>query len=502
MRTIPLLTASFLTLAAGAPALAAPATSQGARAIEQGYAAYLSNAVVDKGIVSVAPDGDSYVVTWNLQKAVQLTDPPANSVKIDKFVYRLTPGANGVWTLKGDAFPNFAFKGGDKALSDAALSMKGFHVDGVYDPQAPEMVKGALVADRMDGAFQMDQNGAASSVVFAQEGLALNLVVKAGADGAGYDVVQTQTLKGLTETVGPAKSEGGGGGAVGGVKGEDPKPAAAAPDGLNLTYKMSGVSGTSTILGLRAAELADLWKYLVAHLADAAPPPDFKTKLKVALPLWKDLTANADVSDLGVETPLGTGGAKAFGETLHISGLTDKGVARIALKVDSLAIDSPLAPPWAASLSNLSLDFDLGVSGDGWGKIANIVLDDPKFGDKDLSPETNAAVVKTFLGGAPKLTLAPGRLTTPVIDLTFEGSAALTGGAPKGTLRITADGLDKTLALLGDIAQYQPDARGAMLGVTFVKGLAKTDGGRLVWDVEIDGEGAVKVNGQLMPTGK
>ena len=42
------------------------------KAIEQGYVDYFSHAVVDKGIVSVAPDGEDYVVAWDLQKAIDL----------------------------------------------------------------------------------------------------------------------------------------------------------------------------------------------------------------------------------------------------------------------------------------------------------------------------------------------------------------------------------------------------------------------------------------------
>ena len=55
---LPRLLPALAAIAAASPALASPATSDGARQLEQGYADYLTRAVVDKGVVSVTPDGD------------------------------------------------------------------------------------------------------------------------------------------------------------------------------------------------------------------------------------------------------------------------------------------------------------------------------------------------------------------------------------------------------------------------------------------------------------
>lgn len=525
MRHAPLLSASLLTLVSGA-ALADPATPEIAKSIQQGYVAYLTQAVVDSGVLSVVPDGESYLVTWNLQKAVDLTNPPKGAVKVENLTYRLTPGPNGVWTLKGDKFPKFALKGDKKTLASGGMSATGFHIDGVYDPRGPEFVTAKIGADKIDGAFEIEQGGTPSAMTIVQDGLTVDLHAKQGAAGAGIDVVANQTVRGLVETIGAAAAAADGakggevmkGGAVkrggGTMKGTDDdeedakddsnKDDSAPASAANMTYKMSGLTGQSLIAGLRVQEMSDLWKYVVQHINDAAAPAELKPRLKAALPLWKDLTARAEVGDMNIETPMGSGTAKSFGETIHVSGLSDKGVAQFAIKLDNLAIQSPMAPPWTASFTPVSIDVDVSASSDGWDKIANIVLDDPKFGDKgDMSPETNAAVLKTVMGGNPKVTLAPGHLKTPSIDMTFEGAVTMPGGAPKGNFHITADSLDKTLAVLSDIAKDQPDAQGAMLGVTFVKGLAKTgDGGRLVWDVEVGANGAVKINGQAMPTGK
>ena len=77
----------------------------------------------------------------------------------------------------------------------------------------------------------------------------------------------------------------------------------------------------------------------------------------------------------------------------------------------------------------------------------------------------------------------------------------MTSGAPTAHFNVSADSLDKTIALLEDFAKVQPEAQSALLFVTLLKGLATTDaGGRLVWEIECSG-GAVTVNGSPLPNG-
>ena len=118
-----------------------------------------------------------------------------------------------------------------------------------------------------------------------------------------------------------------------------------------------------------------------------------------------------------------------------------------------------------------------------------------------LSDDAEAKIQRVFLSGQPKLILRPGRLKIPTLDLTYEGEASLDKGQPGGKAHITAGSLEKTIALMQELAADSPDIQSAMLGVAFVKGLAKTGAdGRLVWDIQVDGAGGVTVNGTPMPT--
>ena len=47
--------------------------------------------------------------------------------------------------------------------------------------------------------------------------------------------------------------------------------------------------------------------------------------------------------------------------------------------------------------------------------------------------------------------------------------------------------------------ESEPDARQFLFLATFVRGLAKSEGGRLVWDIDYVAPNAFRVNGQLFP---
>src|SRR6202453_3509344 len=128
-------------LSSGA-ALAASATPEGAQAILQGYAAYFSQAVVDKGIVTAEPRGDDYLVTWNLQKALEAANAPTGAFHVDSFSYVLTPGAGEAWNVKADHFPQVAFDvPTDKGQASGSVAFDGFHFDNAYDPEADEFLR-------------------------------------------------------------------------------------------------------------------------------------------------------------------------------------------------------------------------------------------------------------------------------------------------------------------------------------------------------------------------
>jgi hypothetical protein len=471
-----------LAFSSGA-ALAASATPEGAQAILQGYAAYFSQAVIDKGIVTAEPRGDGYLVTWNLRKALEAADAPKEAFRLDNFSYVLTPGAGEAWNVKADHFPQVAFDVPTvKGQASGAVAFDGFHLDDAYDPQADEFLRSTIGVDTMTGAFHVAEGAQVSDFEFSQDALTVETRAKPSADGAGIDVTLAQAFKRLTETISAPQPDGG-------------PPA-------EITYTMGGAVSGATLTGLRAKEIGELWKYLVAHADQPGPPPDLKPLLLSILPLWREIRTDAKLDDLQFQMPFGTATMKSLGESIDLSGFTASGFAEFGVKLEDLEVSSTLLPGWVSSLSPASFDLSVRLTGEDWDQAARIALDDPHFGDSgDLSPETSDQITQVLLAGHPKVVLTPGHLKIPALDLAFEGEASVAAGAPTAHLNVSADSLDKTIALLEDFAKVQPDAQSALLVVTLFKGLATTSAdGRLVWEIESSG-GAVTVNGSPLPTG-
>ncbi len=475
---------AIVLLVAAAPAAAA-ATSDGAAQLARSYADYFTRAVIDKGVVSVTPDGDGYVVAWDLEKAMALLGADAGALKMQPFTYRLTPAGDGPWRLEAQNLPSVALEGPSGADHfSGSLDFHGFQLDGVYDPAESDFLRSRLGVDAIVGKFNESEATQATEIEMAQSGLVGEMRAKSSAAGAGVDVAYVQSIKSLGQTV-------------------VIKPASGDSQPATVAYSIGAVGGAITLSGLRAREIGDLWKYVVAHNDDKEPSDGLNAKLGAALPLWNDFKLDADLHDFSVETPVGRATIKSLAEKLGLSGLTPLASAEFGVAFDSLAFESANAPAWSARLTPISLSLDLQFSGRGVDQAAQLALQDPGLaGGGELTPETQDRIDAALLAGDPKLTLAPGRLTMPALDLAFAGEASTTNGAPSGHFTVSADSLDKTLELLQDIAKDEPDAQMAILGVTFIKGLAKTGpDGRLVWKIDID-EAGVTINGEPLPTGK
>lgn len=477
---------AFLVIAASSAGLAAPATSEGAKEIEQRYVDFFSKAVIDNGVVSVAPDGEDYVVAWDLQKALDLAGPPKGALRIERFSYTLTPAGEGAWTIKADRFPSLAFDvPTDKGKATGTLDLSGFHLETAYDASQVNFLRSVVAAESLAGKFHIADVARSADIDLAESGISVETRAKTSDSGAGVDVAVAQSVKSLTETVAAPPPTGQG-----------------AP--IKMTYNVGGGVGGAAITGLRAREIGDFWKYVVAHMDDADVPAQWKQRLRAALPIWTNLQANAEFHDLTLHTPMVDATLKTLGETVGLSGLIADGAAEIGVKIDELAFKSALLPSWADELSPASLSLNLRVAGKGLDEVAELALDDPNFGGQDdLSPETQDKISQIVLAGRPRLVLSPGRFTTPLLDLAFEGEASADTGAPSARFTFSADGLDKTIALLDEIARSEPDLQTAVLGVTFLKGLATTGPeGRLVWKVEVTQGGEVLVNGTPLPSDK
>jgi hypothetical protein len=371
-----------------------------------------------------------------------------------------------------------------------SIKANGFRLDGVYEPALGAFRSSAWRAEEVDfKIYTLDPaKSETQDIQFHQLGVAID--------------TQAADAGGAVTTKFREKDEG----AHQTLLLTHPAVGAASPPPTNSVYSQGPSEIEGSYEGLRTTQLLDLWRFLVA-LADRDDPDaaigaqnELRAKLLAMLPLWDNVNATATIRDVAIETPGIAISVKTLSETLAIGGLDARSDLRLALKLDDFSLKSPLIPAWIQPLTPTAVDFDMKLSVAGLDKVARVAIEDFDFAAKPpLSAISDAKIAAILAAGDPKLTLAPGRLTSPSLDLTFEGELALTP-KPAGRFKVTADALDKTLAVLAEAADADAQMQPAVLGVTFLKGLAKQDGnGRLAWEIEIDGDGAVTVNGMAMP---
>jgi len=480
-----------LGLAIG-PARAEPATPEGAKAIEQGYARYFGRTLLERAIVSIAPRGDDYVATLDLQKALELLDVPAKGLRAEAFALAMTPMAGGAWKVKADHWPAIAL---DMPTSsghiNGAIEARDFRFDQVYDPNRPDFLASALTLGGLDATAHIrDADAAAPAAIEVRQGAMAVATRATTAPGGAIDVALKQTSGEFAERVD--------------MRG---KAGPEAQDAGNLTYSYKTATMDVAIDGLHARAIDALWRWLAARgAADLAPADreELRAMLRDLAPVWDNFQLGATIQDISYDMALGHVGMKALTQTLRASGLTAHGDYGFGVKLDRLTVKSALLPSWISALTPASLDLDLNFAIAGLDEAARVAIDELDVGGKEpVSPATADRLRAILLAGAPKLSLAPGRFTTPTLDLAFEGELAIAKPAPAGHFKISADSLDRTLALLQTLGQDGAEMQGAMLGVTYLKGLATTGpDGRLVWLIAVGADGEVTVNGTPMPRGK
>jgi len=455
--------------------------AQAARAFEESYAAYFGRTVLDKGIVKATADGASVVVVWDLQKAAEALDAPPNALKIGPFSYRLTPGDDGVWTLNSDALPRIEFDAPqDRERVRGVFDFDGFALEGRWDPNREPFLTSRLKLAALNCDLTNLDPDNATRVHIAESDITFDLRAQSAVNG-GVDVAMANAAGAMSETV---------------------RIGDAPPDASNfVAIDASGASGVVAASALKAQEIGQFWRYAVAHQDDRPAARRAFELANAALPLWNEIGGQAVLRGVKARSTLGAADIKSLGESFTSSGLVDEGKLQFGFDFQDLAVNFPGAPPWAASLTPASLKIAFGVSDSGVGKAARLLLTDPSAGNGGVSPETSEAMDRAIRDGHPKLILAPSRLKTPAIDLAFQGEAELKPEIKSARLKVSADSLDKAMAIVADLAQDQPDMRQALLTLSLFKGLAKTDAdGRMSWDVVVEGD-AVSVNGAPLSGG-
>jgi hypothetical protein len=148
-----------------------------------------------------------------------------------------------------------------------------------------------------------------------------------------------------------------------------------------------------------------------------------------------------------------------------------------------------------------SFEFQVEAGIGGLDRAARLALDDGEFFKSGkLSDDAKAQILQTLSAGRPRVAIHETRLATPLVDATLEGAATFDAGGPEAHAKVTASDLDKLMETLAKIGETQPNARQLLYLATFARGLAKSEDGRLVWDIEYSAPNELRVNGQVLST--
>ena len=462
--------AALAALLIASPALADPATPEGASAALARYAAVIGQAAVDKGAVSVKPDGDSYVVTWTLDaiipKPKSIGDP---IVSVAPFSYRETPKGEGAFAWHADSFPKISIS--DNSDEPGTLLINGDMVliDVDFDPHAPEPLHATADIGKFSVDFTLKKSDGPVDYHATTADQHVDVVAKKGAADGTVDLTLRNTASSGVQRL-AASIEAAKGAEVDATLNEGTRHAAIA------------------IQGLRSDALGAVAAYLAAHKDEAAleEDPQMADLIKAAIPFFDHFALTGDQSGDKLVSAVAVGGFDKTDLAIESTGAAPDDRARLHIAFDKLTAASPLLPAWTASVFPLSFDMDWRVEFHGLDKAAALAVESGGNGDGDA--------IQGAITQQPARLDAKASLRSPIIALDATSQATLTP-PPSGTTHVTADGLDKLADLIKKIGLDPHDTQQYLAMLAAVGKIARKDAdGHLAWDVQGAGQD-VRING-------
>lgn len=118
----------FLATTGAAPAIALPATAEGAAAITSALQTYVGS---KPGVVTAKPQGDTYELTPDLSPFADAADTIGATVTLSPFVMHVTDNGDGTWGIAQDQSLSFAMSVPGEI--DMTMSVGSLTYSGTYD---------------------------------------------------------------------------------------------------------------------------------------------------------------------------------------------------------------------------------------------------------------------------------------------------------------------------------------------------------------------------------
>jgi hypothetical protein len=469
--------ALLLILTGGVASAAAEVSEEGARALADDLAVYLGRGAIVDGILKVAPAGDVYQVTIDLQKAADGLKAPGADVdlKVAPFTFKAAPAAGGTWTVTSDSFPSISVRQKKPAGEETVeIAVSGYKFDGIYDPKLAAFSSGTLNSSGMSFTSRSSEGD-----VVAQYGETTGTMSAQAAANGGVTATFQQKSASLVETIA--------------MKGETPMAIKFTTGEIGMDVSVEGARGQSML------QIVSFFAQNPEGPKIVAGQDDLRMRLKAALPLWESTGGRVTARDIAVESPFGAFKMAEFGETITMSGLRKEGRYDIRISMKGFEAPPGILPAWTSSILPKDLDIAANVSGFDLEAASRLLVDTFDLTKPEPWTKEDQAKLWALLSeGSLKVTLPPSSLTSPSLTLSFEGEATVMPQPVVAKAKVTADGLDATLAGLQGSSDPDPNRAQALMVLGMAKGLAKMDGEKAVWEIEAGKDGSISVNGQQM----
>lgn len=466
---------SLIPLLMASTAIAEPATDAGVARLTAAFQTYLGGT---EGLVTVVANGDVYDLTFDATPLIAKGKDAGVTGSFSSMEFTLEDNGDGTWNVSREQ--PLALTVSVPNAMDIKVEVASETFEGVFDEN---LMTFSSLKDEINGMkiseTITDPSGLVTTADISMDNATLNGTAAAGANG-GVDSTLTMTATGLTEALSTPAG-----------KGQPSVPVTIKAESLTEDFKGSG---------LALDGIYKLAAWFTAHPSPEAIEADkagLKAALTAAMPFFGNMAGSGKVSKLSVDTPIGVVGLDEVAFTVDMNGAVADGKFREGISLSGLTLPAGLVPDWAAPIlpKKLSLDVQVTDFDAAAGITAAMGAFDLPAGMADTT-ELTQKVQHAFLPkGNVTITLNPGSVAGDGYELTYEG--AMTAGpeapVPTGKAKVTLAGADKLQAALS--AAPDDMKAQAMMGFGMAQGMAKTEGDKLVWEIDASTPGAVSVNG-------
>ncbi|MBB3452198.1 hypothetical protein FHT86_000454 [Rhizobium sp. BK313] len=477
MRPKAIAAAAVFSIGLAGVSQAADVNEQGARELRNILTHSLSHDLARSGFVAVKPAGDQYEITYDLAKFFDKINSGALSVTgLKPLSLFAQPVDQGRWHLKGDNSLDVSVH---SPASDLTYSVASSSVDGIFDPTIEVMrsmevkssgAKFSSIGSGRNSGHRIDATIDSASFTHA---------VTDSSEAGKVDLQSQGTLQHLSEQV-----------------------AAPGAPSVNLSADSIDVKVTATSLPVK--ELRELVRFFIQHIKakqlSESGSEKFEELVRRALPVFGSLNETVTLNNALVETDRGKVGVKTLDYSFRMDGLTKASNINFGLRAEHFTPDADLIPPAYAAFLPETVDVQLGIPNVNFEGLIDTALEAVTARATPVSGEALKRIM--FPSGYGTLEFPRISVASGVYDV--EVSGALKGSTkhhPSYSLQATilARNFDRTVAAIQDAAKTEPQLNSVSFSLIAAKGFAKTDpDGRLRWDVTMDEDRTVTVNGQVM----